>query len=136
MNPRRERSRVSTGAWSVQRERCSIPDYGPPPEFREASPIGSLIPALMKKLGLESQQWLSALEEEWTDLVGGAVAKHTRPGRFRNGALVVFVDSSTWLSELSRYGRDKMLKNLQARFGVERITGVRLEPDPGRDASG
>jgi len=84
----------------------------------------------MKKIGLENHHWLLVLEEKWVTLVGAEVAKHTRPGRFERGNLVIFVDSSVWLSELSRYGRSKILSNLQEHFGLDRMKSVTLQLDP------
>jgi hypothetical protein len=44
--------------------------------------------------------------------------------------LVVYVDSTVWLSELYR-SRAQMLANLQKAFG-KRIRTLRLQIDPGR----
>ena len=84
---------------------------------------------LTRKLGLEGQVWLQQLQGDWTRVVGAAVAKHTRPGRFDGRALSVYVDNAVWLNELKRYGQEQMLANLRKQF--PKIQAVRLEPDPG-----
>ena len=101
---------------------------------QECRPVGDVIPAVMRRLGLEDQQWLFALTDEWSGLVGEVVASHCRPGRVERGVLTIFVDSSVWLNELSRYGQGQILKNLRKRFGDEKIRQVlfRLDPDEGR----
>jgi len=101
------------------------PDHSP-----QERAIGDIIPKLMKRLGLEDTHWLTLLAEEWQEMVGEAVARHTRPGRLENKDLVVFVDNSAWLSELSRYGRKEMLAKLQERFGSSKIASLRLQLDP------
>jgi len=85
----------------------------------DAINIAGFLAQAMKKLGLEGDHWLDVLQAEWTKIVGEGVAKHTCPGRFDKKKLTVFVDSSTWLNELSRYGQKEMLANIQKRFGKE-----------------
>ena len=69
--------------------------------------------------------------KDWAELVGAQVAQHTRPGRIHRKMLFVFVDHSLWLNELSRYGQQKMLENIQAKFGSDKIKSIRLQLDPG-----
>ncbi len=84
----------------------------------------------MQKLGAASLTWLNTLQQDWADIVGKTVAAHTRPGQLQERVLTVYVDSSAWLAELSHFGRDEMLKNLQKKYGTERIKSVRLQNDP------
>ncbi|MFH0982921.1 MAG: DUF721 domain-containing protein [Planctomycetota bacterium] len=100
---------------------------------RIAASIGDIIPGVMKQLGLDKHLWEQAILSEWPALVGPQVAAHTRPGRIERGTLFVFVSHSTWLNELSRYGKKEMLENLQKRFGADKIKSIRLQldPDPG-----
>ena len=128
---RRKQQKIGRGKWRVERERCHLSGREPEPSFRSATPIGDIIPTLMKKLGLESEHWVEVLDREWPALAGDAVARHTRPGRLEKGILTVFVDSSVWLSELSRYGKQQLLANLQTQFGKKKVRDVRLQLDPG-----
>jgi len=114
----------------VARERLHIDDPVPPSSWVLAGQIGAIIPAVMKKLGLESHHWLSTLEEEWPKLAGPDVAAHTRPGQFESKRLTVYVDSPVWLHELSRTGRGPLLANLRKRYGVEKMREVRFRLDP------
>jgi predicted nucleic acid-binding Zn ribbon protein len=88
----------------------------------------------MARLGLEQDRWLAELQAEWATVAGAGVASHSRPGRLERGNLTVFVDSSVWLSELSRYGQKQMLANIRRRFGESRVSTLsfRLDPDAGR----
>ena len=118
------------GQWQVHRERLQVADAAPDPAFTEPRTLGDLLPAVMKRLGLEQEQWLGTLEREWLTLVGPAVAKHTRPGRFERKLLTVFVDSSVWRNELERFGKVEMLRKLQAKFGKDKIEAVSLQMAP------
>ncbi len=126
----RRKSSVNRGRWQMQRERCHIVDKTPPAGSSDAVPLGDILARTVHKLGLESPVWIRRLEEEWVALAGGNVAKHARPGRYKTGRLVVFVDSSVWLNELKRYGRAELLTKLQKRFGENRIKTLTLQLDP------
>jgi predicted nucleic acid-binding Zn ribbon protein len=128
-----KRQVYNPGRWQVERERAQIGLRKPPPAFDRTAAVGSVIPEVMKRLGLEVDAWLGELGEEWTALVGSAVARHTRPGRVRRNNLIVFVDSSVWLNELARYGKDEMLANLQKRFGRDNIRSLSFQLDPDGD---
>lgn len=122
--------RYRRGQWLVERERQQTDLPGPPRPLDDAEPIQSGIDALMQKLGAASLTWLNTLQQDWADIVGKTVAAHTRPGQLQERVLTVYVDSSAWLAELSHFGRDEMLKNLQKKYGTERIKSVRLQNDP------
>ncbi len=94
-------------------------------------PLSKLIAPFLKSLRLEETRDVNDLQDRWEATLGKAVAAHTRPGALQNGELVVYVDSSPWLSELKRYAAREMLANLQKNFGKERIRSVRLQMDPG-----
>jgi len=128
-SPDRKHSR---SRWKVKRERCRIADARPPAPDREARSIGGIIPAVMKSLGLDQQRRLSELAGEWEQIVGADIARHTRPGRLEQGELLVFVDSSVWLSELARYGRKEMVEKLGNKYGRGKIRSITLRLDPDR----
>ncbi|MDA0578097.1 MAG: DUF721 domain-containing protein, partial [Verrucomicrobia bacterium] len=70
------------------------------------------------------------LATEWPHLVGNDVARHTRPAGLERRVLLVYVDSSVWLSELQRFGQKQILTNLQKRFGQDCVPALRLRLDP------
>ena len=123
------RKAFNRGKWQVTRERFHLAEMQPPVENADSSAVARIIPDVMKRLGLDNQHWLEVMCDEWAGIVGADVARHTRPGGFQNKNLTIFVDGSVWLSELARFGRDKMLSNLQKRFGADRITTVSLRLD-------
>jgi predicted nucleic acid-binding Zn ribbon protein len=129
-----QKKRFHSGQWRVQRERLYLDSPAPPPPFREAVPLGSIVGDLIRRIGSERQDWLARLARDWTTVAGADVASHTRPGRLDQGCLIVFVDSSVWLSELTRYGKPRLLQNVQAYAGAKNVKrlALQLDPDGGR----
>jgi hypothetical protein len=62
------------------------------------------------------------LHEEWKRAVGDEIARHTRVIELSGGELLVEVDSSPLLNELSTYSREEILGSLQS---LESFRGVR-----------
>ena len=119
----------SPGAWEVQRERCQIPQEQPPPPDQSVG-IGAVAEQVIRKWGLEARVWEERLLRDWPEVVGAQVAGHSRPGRMDRGTLVIFVDSSVWLSELARYVRGPLLTNVQRLCGADKVRAIRLQLDP------
>lgn len=126
----RSRARRRSSRWQVHRERCRIVDPRPPPPSKQAAKIEDILPDLIQKLGMREDHWLQTLTEEWGKVVGQAVARHTRPGDVRHGKLVVFVDSSVWLGELSRYGKSQIAARLRKLYPGSKIRDIALQLDP------
>jgi len=132
MTPRRTQP-YNRSQWESERERFHIKDYYPPSRSNLQS-VADIVPKILKKLGLEQRSWENQLLEQWESLAGKNLSKHTRPGRLQNRVLHVFVSNSTWLSELSRYGKKDLLAKLQKQFGAARIRDIRLQLDPDMNA--
>ncbi len=128
---RRKTGGMRKGQWAVERQRCRIGRDETGIQSAEVYSIANTIRHLMGGLEPCSASWLEKLHSQWSALVGESVAQHARPGRMDGKRLVIFVDSSVWLNELSRYWKDTILKSLQGKFGREKIDAVtfRLDPD-------
>lgn len=124
-----KRYKYKPARWAVERQRDHIGDKLPPQGLPEVMDAGSLIERVIAGLGLSSQHWLSRLAEAWDDVAGANVAEHTRPGGMDGRTLIVYVDSSVWLNELSRYGRPQLLKNIKERV-ENRVNDIRFQLDP------
>ncbi|HOO77286.1 MAG TPA: DUF721 domain-containing protein [bacterium] len=61
---------------------------------------------------------------KWEDAVGAAVARHARPGSFREGTLTVLVDSSAWLYQLERFHKRRIIESLNSNLGRALVTGL------------
>lgn len=127
LSVKRGRHRNRAAEWEQERNRVGPYDL---PQEGCFVPVTEVLPDVVKDLGIEEEVWQNELLAAWPDLVGKALAARTRPGRADHGTLVVFVSHSVWLNELSRYGKQQMLKKLQDRFGRQRVRSLRLQLDP------
>lgn len=118
------------GRWQVERERGQIADFTPPAPDRPARVLAEGVAAVLRSLQPQGQGWLATLAAEWPALVGADVARHTRPGGIERRTLLVYVDSSVWLSELQRFGQKRLLDNVRKRFAEARVDALRLRIDP------
>ena len=123
------RRRYNRGRWHLERERHQLSGNIAPSDTKEDG-VRDVIAGVLSRLGMDDHLWMRELEPAWPSLVGPAVAAHTRPGRYQNGLLTVFVANSAWLSELMRFGQKEMLARIQARFGAKNIRSIRLQADP------
>lgn len=130
MSPRR-RPRHLRAYPLMERERHQLPPDAVPPAPENTHRLGEYVERVLKQLGLDQRLWTAQLAEEWTTLVGEQMAAQTRPGDLEARRLTVFVSHSMWLNELQRYSGQRMLKNLQERFGAERIRSLSFKLDPG-----
>lgn len=125
------RRREDHARWLVTRERFQLPETEPPAAETDLA-LGDTIKNLFKTIEARRQPaLLDLVRQAWRELAGSAVAAHARPGYLERQTLWVFVDSATWLNELSRYERGGLLARLQQRFGAHTIKDVRLRADPG-----
>jgi predicted nucleic acid-binding Zn ribbon protein len=77
-------------------------------------PFGDVARALLRRKRFAEKGRYSALTAAWLSLVGEGVAEHTRVASFKEGRLVVEVDSPTLLHELNGFLKESLLEGLQA----------------------
>ena len=87
--------------------------------------VANVLSRLMQRLGLSAQLEGWRAVEEWHRLVGPRVGRHTRAVSFRNGALLVEVEGSAWMHELSFLKRD-LLQTINRHLGADRVREVRF----------
>lgn len=122
--------RYSRGRWMIERERCRIDAFKPPPPDPGGVTMAAGVENVLKRMGLSHAAWAAEIADAWPSIAGNQVAKHTRPGTLQGADLTVYVDSSVWLSELQRYGLGALLKNVQQYAGTGKVRRVRLQLDP------
>jgi predicted nucleic acid-binding Zn ribbon protein len=93
---------------------------------KEASSIGDVLSVVLKRLGLERRIRVARIAQDWERLVGPKIAHHCKPVGVRGGTLLVNVDSSVWLSELSRFFKEMMLKQIHSEPGCKKIKDIRF----------
>jgi predicted nucleic acid-binding Zn ribbon protein len=63
--------------------------------------IGNVLGTTTRRLGIDREIDRWKLCGLWHELVGDAIARHSRPARWRGRTLIVRVEHSTWLQELT-----------------------------------
>jgi predicted nucleic acid-binding Zn ribbon protein len=105
-------------------------DADAPENRRPATELSTLIDSLMERLAPRGPAWLSDAVEHWADWVGADVAASSRPGKFANGTLYVYVKGSVRLAELKRHHLQAIDSRVRAKAG-KAVRSVRLTIDPG-----
>jgi len=82
--------------------------------------ISGVLPALLRSLGLEAGIMGWRAVTEWPNAVGPGVALHTRAMSFQGGTLLVEVEGSAWLHELSFLKRD-LVQQLNQHLGSQLV---------------
>lgn len=73
--------------------------------------ISSLISPIYADLGLEEKVILKKIESNWQTLFNSPLSLHTYPFDFKNGELIINVDSSAWLQQI-KYMQAMFLQKL------------------------
>lgn len=113
------------------RERLCLPPHYDPFKGRKSSALRNLIDPVMENLDIDRFRMPPEIAEQWSEVVGGPIAKHTRPGRFQNGILTIYVDNPVWLAELKRFHKRKIFNELTRKVKPEMIRDIKFQPDPG-----
>lgn len=83
--------------------------------------VGSVLKKLIKKGRPSAEQVASA----WAAAAGESAAKHSQPVSFKRSTLVVNVDGSAWLYELSTHKRE-ILEKLAAELSGKKLKDIRF----------
>ena len=94
---------------------------------REVVTVASRVHRVFQGLGLEEEFTEQELAGAWREMVGDFLAQNARPGAMRRGVLEIVVLQPSILYMLERELKGKVLRNLQERFGKERIKNVRFK---------
>ncbi|HEY7134845.1 MAG TPA: DUF721 domain-containing protein [Acidimicrobiia bacterium] len=98
-------------------------DEGKP--ARDPTRLGDAVHDVARGLGLPDPSIVTSVERVWPELVGDAIAAHSRPQSVRRRVLTVAVDSAPWATQL-RYLESEIVARLGASLGVDVVTGVRV----------
>lgn len=93
---------------------------------KEIESLGSILGPLLKNLGLEERVKVGGLFSRWPEIVGEKIARHATPVEYTRGILVVRVDSSTWLAELSQFMKPEIVKKVRTRSGSLAIRDIKF----------
>ena len=101
-------------------------DADPPETRQEPEKFSAIIEKTLKQLNITESPWLDELVQAWPKLVPIEVAKVTRPGKWDNGILYVYVTSSIHLFEIRRAHLKRIENAVRAFAGDDRVKQVRL----------
>jgi len=101
-----------------------------PGEPGEPVSIGDAAALVGDELGLAEPRSFARLVDGWNDVVGDAIAHHSRPRGVRNGTLEIIVDAPAWATHL-RYLEADLVERASRLVGPGVVSGVRVSVDPG-----
>ena len=87
---------------------------------RRTEHINGIIKTLIEKLGKEERPTSEEIGAAWADAAGEKAVRHAKPVSLRKKRLVVNVDGSSWLYELT-LKKESLLTKMKQRLGEERI---------------
>ncbi|MEA2974296.1 MAG: hypothetical protein QOG82_2754 [Actinomycetota bacterium] len=91
--------------------------------------LADSLPGVARRIGGPDGAAFVHLASTWSDIVGPAVAAHSRPLRLATGTLVIAVDQAGWVTELTY-----LEASLRARIddavgpGVVQVVKVTIRP--------
>jgi len=98
----------------------------------DPQPLGAAIDALLDDQGWRTAAAVGSVFGRWEQIVGAALAAHTRPGGFTDGELLVIADSTAWATQV-RLLRAQLIRRLNTELGDGTVTGVKVRgPVPPR----
>jgi len=99
------------------------------PRFRKANPvrISNFLQTLVTNLGIGGDIYLRNLEKKWSEVVGEANARNTKPVSIRNGTLTIAVSSPVWMTQARFYEKSFLsnIRDFRPDFNVD-VTGIRF----------
>ncbi len=96
---------------------------------RRPQKVGDVLSELMARRGYARQQAAANYDAAWREAAGELLARHTRVGVVRRGALEVTVANSVLLQELT-FQKQTILGELARLLPEERIDKLRLRVGP------
>jgi predicted nucleic acid-binding Zn ribbon protein len=83
------------------------------------------IEGLLDDQGWRTSAAVGSVFGRWEQIVGEALAAHTRPGGFADGELLVIADSTAWATQV-RLLRAQLIRRLNSELGHGTVTGVKV----------
>ena len=87
--------------------------------------LASILPGLMRELGLEERATGWRAVSDWPALAGERIARRTRATGFRDGILSVEVEGSAWMHELGLLGPE-LVRRVNEHLGAKVVREVRF----------
>jgi hypothetical protein len=94
---------------------------------------------IISELGIEKAVTIENLRTRWEEIIGATISLHTYPSFYKNGQLIINVDSPEWLNEL-KYHKQSIQNKLKpfeistVRFKLGRLKKCPHKGRPGGQA--
>ena len=92
----------------------------------KVTPIGEIIHGVFARIENEKNLSKEDIDSLWKEACGSQAAGHSTPVTLKKGVLMVWVDSSGWMQELSMRKRE-ILKALKRKLGKDKISEIHLK---------
>lgn len=92
---------------------------------RDPKSAGSIIAAIAKRNQWTPHLKTAQLSTRWNEIVGDAIAQHTRVESFRDGTITIRADSTVWLTQL-QYMLPQMKKVIAQHLAPVEVKDVVL----------
>ncbi|MFP4057298.1 MAG: DUF721 domain-containing protein [Candidatus Brocadiia bacterium] len=92
--------------------------------------IGDILRDYLHASGLSERLKHLEVYSAWEEVVGPALAPHTRVAGFKDHKLFVEVDSAAHLHELSTFYKGYLLDDLRERLGGKLVRDIVFRPAP------
>ena len=88
-------------------------------------PLEGLVKSIISSFAGKEKLTEEEIRSAWGLVVGEKAAKHSRPRSFQDGRLIVHIDDSSWLYELSTQ-KKYILNNLSAELKGKKLKDITL----------
>ena len=106
-----------------------LPRPGDDEESRPPRPLGESLGVVARHLGAPTPEALTGLFDRWDELVGPAMAAHTKPVSLVRGTLVVAVDQPAWAAQFGWLEAD-LLRRFAGALGPGVVTALTVRVRP------
>ncbi|MDI6901859.1 MAG: DUF721 domain-containing protein [Anaerosomatales bacterium] len=94
--------------------------------LRKTKAFGDLGDRMLERIDPRKRRYAARAVEVWAEIAGADIAQHTLGSALReSGELVVYVDSSTWASELALMS-ERLKDGINERIGQELVRSIRF----------
>ncbi|MFH1245000.1 MAG: DUF721 domain-containing protein [Candidatus Omnitrophota bacterium] len=85
--------------------------------------IGNLLQGIVENISQVKKNDINTIAEEWKNITGKEMFAHTKPVSFKQGNLLVNVDESAWLYQVSFMKQD-LLSALEKKLGLNKVKNI------------
>jgi predicted nucleic acid-binding Zn ribbon protein len=91
--------------------------------------LGRILGEALRASEIDVDLEIYRLWEEWTDLVGPAIAQNASPEAIKGKLLLVNVSSSPWMQQL-QYLKSELMEKLNTALGRNAVEDIRFKIGP------